>query len=77
MELTHLFGLIPLLVFLIISLVFYRMGLVHLLLIGYSIALAFMAITNEWEILFFIPILIGGMIGLILFCNAMVKGVWL
>ena len=74
---THLFALIPLLVLLILSLVFYGRGLVHILTFCYAIALAFMAITNEWEIVFFPIIVFTVIISILLFVIAMTKGDWL
>jgi len=61
----------------ILSLIFYGKGLVHIVTIGYAISLAFMAILNSWEILFFMPIFGIGIIALILFAFAMAKGDWL
>lgn len=77
MEATHLFGLIPLLIFLVLSLVFWGKGLVHLLTIGYTLVLAWMAVANQWEILFFPVCAISGIIAIILFGISMLKGDWL
>lgn len=77
MVVTHLFALIPLLVFLVLSLVFYGKGLVHLLTLLYTLTLAVMAVTNSWEILFFPILVVAGMISIILFSFAMAKGGWL
>lgn len=77
MELTHLFALIPLLVFLILSLVFYGKGLVHLLTLAYTFTLAWFAIINAWEIMFFPICIITGIISVILFLFAMSRGNWL
>lgn len=74
---THLFALIPLLILLILSLVFYGRGLVHLMTFFYVIALSFMAITNNWEIVFFPILIFSGIIAIILFVFAMTKGDWL
>lgn len=77
MEATHFYALLPMIIFLILSLVFYGKGLVHILTLGYALGLAFMAILNEWEILFFMPIVGTVIISLILFIYAMLKGDWL
>ena len=77
MEITHFVALLPLLILLVLSLVFYGKGLVHLLTLGYTMALALFAVTNEWEIMFF-PVLCGtGIIAVILFFWSMSKGDWL
>lgn len=79
MEAAHLYALIPLLVFLIISLVFYGKGLVHLMTLGYTLGLAVLAVTSEtpWEIVFFPVLAISGIIAILLFAFAMAKGDWL
>lgn len=74
---THFFALLPLIIMLIISLVFYGKGLVHLLTFGYCVALGWVAILNSWEVLFFPVVLLTGMITIILFIYAMVRGNWL
>lgn len=74
---THLYALIPLLVFLVMSLVFNKSGLVHLLTLGYVIALALISVTNQWEIVFFPVCLFSGIISLILFAYSMFRGDWL
>ena len=74
---SHFYALIPLLVMLIMSLVFYGKGLVHLLTLGYCMTLAWFAIVNSWEIMFYPVILIAGIISIILFAFAMTKGDWL
>jgi hypothetical protein len=77
MEMTHLYALIPLLVLLILSLVFWGRGLVHITTLGYTLTLAFMAISNNWELMFF-PILVGsGLMAILLFVIAMTKGNWI
>lgn len=77
MEATHLYGIIPLLVLLILSLVFSKSGLLHLMTLGYVMALSWFAVINQWEILFFPILIITGIIAVILFISAMVKGDWL
>lgn len=74
---THLYALMPLIVFLILSLVFWGKGLVHLLTFGYIIALALVAVTLQWEVLFFPILTISGIMVIILFIMAMTKGDWL
>jgi len=74
---THFYALIPLLVLLIMSLVFYGKGLVHLMTLGYCMTLAWFAAVNSWEIMFYPVLAIAGMIALILFAFAMAKGGWL
>lgn len=77
MLLSHLLTLIPLLVLLILSLVFYGKGLVHLLTGSYALVLGYVAITGQWEILFFPIVTITVIIAIILFTFAMTKGDWL
>lgn len=77
METTHFFALIPMIIFLVISLVYYGKGLIHLTTLGYTFGVAYVAILNNWELLFFIPIVGIGIISLLLFCFAMTKGGWL
>ena len=77
MEAAHLFGLLPLLVLLILSLVFNKSGLVHLMTLGYTIALGWFAVVNGWEIMFFPILIITGIIAIILFITAMTRGDWL
>lgn len=73
----HLMAAIPLLLLLIISMIWYGRGLLHLMLIGYSGVLAFIAAGQQWELLFF-PLIAGTLvIGLILFTYSMTKGDWL
>ena len=77
MEATHLYALIPLLVLLVLSLVFSKSGLVHLMTLGYSMVLGWFAVLNDWEIMFFPILIITGIIAIILFITAMVRGDWL
>lgn len=77
MLVSHLFVLIPLLVLLILSLVYYGKGLVHLLTGSYALVIGYMAVVNEWEILFFPIVVFSVIIALILFAFAMLKGDWL
>jgi len=77
MEVTHLYALLPLLALLILSLVFYGRGLIHITTFSYCLCLAFVAITNNWELMFF-PIIVGtGVITILLFVFAMTRGDWL
>lgn len=77
MELTHFYAMIPLLLLLVVSLIFYGKGLVHLITLGYAFSLSFVAITLGWEFLFFVPIAGTVMVAIILFSFAMVQGNWL
>ena len=77
MELTHFYAVLPLFILLVLSLIFYGKGLVHLLTLGYALSLGFVAITLEWEFLFFMPVAITVIISIILFIFAMVRGDWL
>lgn len=77
MLITHLYALIPLLVLLILSLIFYGRGLVHLGTLAYAMSLGIMAVTNQWEIMFFPIIIVSALIALILFWYSMVRGNWL
>ena len=74
---THLYALIPLLVLLVLSLVFYGRGLVHLMTLSYVLCLGIMAVTNSWEIIFFPILVFTGIIATILFIYSMLKGDWL
>ncbi len=74
---THLFALIPLLVFLILSIVFYGKGLLHALTLAYAFTLAWMAIVNGWELLFYPVCVFTGIIAVILFVYSMTRGDWL
>lgn len=77
MEITHFVALLPLLILLVMSLIFYGKGLVHLMMVSYALALSLFAVTNSWEIMFF-PVCIGSVIiGLILFFWSMTRGNWL
>ena len=77
MEATHLYAILPLLVLLVLSLVFNKSGLVHLMTIGYVMVLGWFAVINSWEIMFFPVIICTGIIAIILFIMAMVRGDWL
>lgn len=77
MVLTHFLALIPLIVLLIVSLIFYGKGLVHLLTFFYNFVLAWMAAVLQWEILFFPVCAIVAIISVILFGYSMAKGDWL
>lgn len=74
---SHLFALIPLLVLLILSLIFYGKGLVHLLSGSYGMTLGWFAVVNNWEIMFFPLIIFSVMISIILFLFSMTRGNWL
>lgn len=74
MELTHFLSLIPLFFFFTLALIFWRTGLLHLVTVGYIMALSFFALYNQWEMVF-IPILLGVfIISITLFIIAMAKG---
>ena len=77
MEATHLYALIPLLVLLALSFFFSRSGLLHLMTLGYVMVLSWFAVINEWEVLFFPMLLLTGIIAILLFITAIVKGDWL
>lgn len=77
MQFTHFLAIIPLIIFLVLSLIFYGKGLVHLLTISYSICLAVIAVIGQWGILFAPICGAGAVIGLILFIFSMSKGDWL
>lgn len=77
MLLTHFFALLPLIILLVVSLVFYGKGLIHLLTFSYGLALGWVAILNNWEVLFFPIVLFTGIITLILFVYSMTRGNWL
>lgn len=73
----HAIALIPLLVFLILSLVFWGKGLVHILTLSYALTLAFIAVRDTWELLFFPILVVTAIISIILFTISMSKGDWL
>lgn len=77
MEVTHFYALLPLIIFMITSLLFYGKGLVHIVTLGYALSLGFVAALNNWELLLFMPIVGVGMIALILFIFSMTRGDWL
>lgn len=71
---THFFALLPLIILLVVSLVFYGKGLVHLLTFSYAMALGYFAALNQWEILFLPVVSISVIIALFLFTYSMVRG---
>lgn len=74
---THLFALIPLLFLLVISMIWYGRGLLHVMGFAYVLALGYMIAGQGWEMVF-LPMCIGsGVIFIILFAVAMAKGDWL
>lgn len=74
----HLLTMIPLIAFLLMSLLFYGKGLVHLLTLGYTLGLAYYAVLQgDYEIFFFPVLAIVAIIALILFGWSMSKGDWL
>lgn len=74
---SHLLALIPLILIFVLSLIWNRTGILHLVSLGYCGLLAFLALTNAWEVLFF-PICLGfGIISLILFVICMFNGDWI
>ena len=77
MEVTHLYALIPLLVLLILSMIWYGRGLLHLTGLMYTVAVAIMGATNEWELMFFPILVFTGMMQIILFFWSMTRGNWL
>lgn len=74
---THLFGLIPLLVLFILALIFYSKGLVVLTALGYDMALSWMAVANQWEMVFFPICALIFVITAIIFGLDMARGNWL
>lgn len=77
MPIEHFLALMPLLALLIMSIIWYGKGLLHLITIAYAIILGLMAIAGEWGAIFY-PVCVGSVIiGIILFIFAMLKGDWL
>lgn len=77
MELEHFLALIPLMILLIVSIIWYGKGLLHLITLAYAIILGIIAINGSYGALFF-PICAGSaIIALILFFIAMTRGDWL
>lgn len=74
---THFFAFLPLIILLIVSLVFYGKGLVHLLTFSYAMVLGYFAALNQWEILFMPIVAITVIISILLFTYAMARGNWL
>lgn len=77
MGITHFIAFLPLIIFFILSLVFYGKALVHVITLGYALSLGYVAILNGWEILFFVPLIGTGIVALLLFWYAIIKGGWL
>ena len=73
MELTHGIALLFEVIFAVMATIFNKM-LWWLLVIGYTLMLAFMAIVNEWEILMFVPLAIIGIISAIAFTFCATRG---
>lgn len=73
----HLAGLAPLLVIFILALIFRRAGLIHILVIAYDAVLAYIAIVDTWELLFFPVLAIIAIIELILFIKCAIEGAWI
>lgn len=77
MHVTHFIAMLPLIIFLILEMIWYGRGLLHIMTLAYNLILAFIAITQGWEF-FFLPVCVGiGIISLILFAISMSKGDWL
>ena len=73
MELTHGIALFFALAFVIVGTVFQKM-LWWLVSIGYLFGLAFVAILNSWELLFFVPIALFAVISVIGFAYSAING---
>lgn len=74
---THLLALIPLIAILLLSLLYRRLGIMHLTGVAYTMVLAFIAVVNGWELLF-LPLLFGiGITELLYFVKSMTKGDWI
>ena len=73
MEITHGIALLFAVIFVIIATIFNKM-LWWLLNIAYLLTLAFMAIINEWELLFFPPIVFFALISIIAFMFTALRG---
>lgn len=72
----QLAALLPLFILLVLSLIFRKVGVMHLMTLAYSVILGFLAITGQWSVLFFAPV--GGsiLVSLLLFITAMAEGEW-
>lgn len=74
MVISHLLVLIPLFLVMILSFIWSRVGLLHLMGVAIVGVVAFMAISNTWELIFF-PVLVGvGIIELLLFSFCAFRG---
>jgi len=73
----HLFAIIPLLVLLVCSMIWYGRALLHITGAGYCAVLGYVAIEGGWEFMFF-PLLAGtSIIFILLTVYALIKGDWL
>lgn len=77
MLIGHFLALIPLLILLLFSMIFYGRGLIHILTLSYTVGLAYMAAGNSWEIIFLPILAITGLIAILLFSFAMSRGNWI
>jgi len=73
MEVTHGLALLFAVVFAVIATIFRKM-LWWLMVVGYCLVLSIMAITNNWEVLFFPVLAMLGLISIIGFIFSAVKG---
>lgn len=76
MSIEHFFALLPLLILLLFSMIFYGRGLIHVMTFAYAAGLGFMAVGNDWELIFFPVILVTAIIAIILFTFSMTRGNW-
>lgn len=73
----HFLALLPMFIMLVLTLIFRRSGIIHLITLAYATVLGFTAILGSWEALLFAPIVGTILISLMLFIIAMTKGEWL
>lgn len=73
MEITHGIAMLFIVVFMVIATLL-KKAMWWLLCIGYMFAAAYMAIINEWELMFFPVLVICGIIAIIAFMFLAIKG---
>ncbi len=76
MEQGHFYALLILLILFVLSLIFRKSGIMHLITLGYACLLGWVAIAGAWEMLLFAPIVGVAILSLILFSLAMLRGEW-
>jgi hypothetical protein len=76
MDITHALALLFQVIFLVLAGIFNKL-LWWILLLGYTMTLGFISVYNQWEILFFSPLTIIGIISMIGVFVTAIKGEWI